>query len=229
MSTSSNQRMLFKSALVATVGYIGFRTLTKANYSPSDDRTVSKSQGAGKEQWGYEVKANQEICTDPKMLVHVVDHFNGIRVDSECLPTDKGTFRSKLWHSVQRWQSEGKRGVFLKIPLDRIHLIEIAVDHQFTIHHARPQYVMLIRWLPRNEPNMIPDHCHCYISVGCVVVNRLKEAVVIQERWNFGKDSWWKLPGGAIDRCENIHDAAVRETKEVPYFHRQSPAAFGGG
>ena len=24
----------------------------------------------------------------------------------------------------------------------------------------------------------------------------------------------WKLPGGAIDRCENIHEAAVRETKE---------------
>merc|ERR1712154_297897 len=32
--------------------------------------------------------------------------------------------------------------------------------------------------------------------------------------WNFGQKGRWKLPGGAIDRCENIHDAAVRETKE---------------
>merc|ERR1712048_1379036 len=61
---------------------------------------------------------------------------------------------------------------------------------------------------------MIPDYCHTYMATGCIIVNRKRQAVAIQEIWNRGKKDWWKLPGGAVDRCENIFDAAIRESLE---------------
>jgi len=119
-----------------------------------------------------------------------------------------------LIYSLQKWSNDKKRGVFLKIPIKLIKFLEIALSNGFSIHHARPSYIMLIKWLPTNQINMIPDYCHTYIATGCIIINKYKQAVVIKEIWNHGKKDHWKLPGGAIDRCENIFDAALRETKE---------------
>merc|ERR1712228_8428 len=92
--------------------------------------------------------------------------------------------------------------------------LTIALSNGFEIHHARPEYIMLTKWLPQKEVNMIPDYCHTYAATGCIIVNKTKQVVVIKEIWNRGNKDHWKLPGGAVDRLENIFDAAKRESKE---------------
>lgn len=37
---------------------------------------------------------------------------------------------------LQAWASQGKKGVWLKVPLDQSHLIPVAVEPGFTFHHA---------------------------------------------------------------------------------------------
>ena len=164
----------------------------------------------------YEVNDDEkeQSATDLNILIHATDKFNGIRINGDNLPSTKSEFSSKLLYSLSKWRNNNKRGIFLKLPISKASYLEIALCAGFSIHHARPKYIMLINWLPKNELNMIPDYCHTYISVGCLVINKLKQGIVIQEIWNHGRKEWWKLPGGAIDRLENINIAAIRETKE---------------
>ena len=41
---------------------------------------------------------------------------------------------------------------------------ECIFQHGFTIHHAQPGYVMMTKWLPTDEPNLLPGYASHYVG-----------------------------------------------------------------
>ena len=56
---------------------------------------------------------------------------------------------------------------------------------------------VLLRWLPLDEPSMVPDFAHHMVGVGAMVVNENKEILVVREKYR--PEPHWKLPGGYVD------------------------------
>ena len=125
------------------------------------------------------------------------------------------TFSSDLSHSIEHWQSEQIRGVWLKIPTAASQLVPVAIQHhQFDYHHASSGYVMLTRWLPTDCECKLPPAASHFVGVGGFVVdvvNRSTEndvvdidnmrVLVVQEKSGpTAGMGVWKLPGGLVDQ-----------------------------
>jgi hypothetical protein len=140
------------------------------------------------------------------------DHYGGIIIDSNSLPFDTNTFQQSRTgndffsnssfkgtiESLAKWKKEGRRGVWLKIPIKLAHLIPVATQLGFEYHHAKKDYLMLTKWLPTDSPNTLPHYATHLIGVGGFVVNENKEILVIQEK-NGPIKGFWKIPGGSIE------------------------------
>lgn len=71
---------------------------------------------------------------------------------------------------------------------------------------------MMCYWLPKEDYN-IPPFAHTMVGVGALVVNDKNQVLVVSEKNALVKNSW-KLPGGYLERNENIVDAGIREVLE---------------
>lgn len=140
------------------------------------------------------------------------DRFRGITVTSheEACPSDQ--FESKLQISLTDWKQNGVRGVWFYVGLEQSEWVPVLVKNGFIFHHARPDRVALVKWLPEDQSNQIPPYAHHMVGVGGMVINENDEILVVQENYSFGPH--WKLPGGYVDPGENFADTAVREIKE---------------
>jgi len=107
---------------------------------------------------------------------------------------------------------KAKKGIWLKIPIEKSLLIHVAVEEAFHFHHAQKTFLMLSRWLS-SERNSLPNYASFFVGVGGFVVNERNEILVVQEK-NGPLTQLWKLPGGAVDPNENISDGAMREVFE---------------
>lgn len=67
-------------------------------------------------------------------------------------------------------------------------------------------------WLLSEESPTLPDFAHTTIGVGGFVVSPENKILVVKEKSGYYKG--WKLPGGMVDRGEDIADAAIREVFE---------------
>ncbi|XP_071496881.1 uncharacterized protein [Diadema antillarum] len=121
-------------------------------------------------------------------------------------------FEKMLSDSLDEWKTKEIRGVWIKIPLEHAELVGVIAKHGFVYHHAQPSYVMMTRWLPKDEPNMLPGYASHYIGAGGCVLNEKNEILVIKEL--YGKLTTWKLPGGAVEPGEDLGDAVCREVRE---------------
>ncbi|XP_022106616.1 nucleoside diphosphate-linked moiety X motif 6-like [Acanthaster planci] len=149
------------------------------------------------------------------LLQGVADSFGGVKVTLAAEQwSSVEDFGKRLEDSVEYWKSLCKRGIWLKISLQETELIPEAVKHKFVFHHAQPSYVMMIRWLPSDEPNQLPGYSHTYIGVGGFVTNDNNQLLVIKEKYNHGKKPMWKLPGGHSDLGEELAETAKREVLE---------------
>lgn len=104
------------------------------------------------------------------VLGHAEDRYDGVIVEASTLPDSKDVFLSDLLYSLQQWKSSGKRGVWLKIPSDKLDYASAAVESGFVMHHAEKDYLMLTHWLSEDENKLPPNASH-QIGVGCIVVN----------------------------------------------------------
>ena len=68
-------------------------------------------------------------------------------------------------------------------------------------HHARREFVMLVRWLPRDEADQIPPYAHSMVGVGGMVVAEDRDEVLVV-REKYYKQPHWKLPGGFVEPGE---------------------------
>ncbi|XP_043687380.1 nudix hydrolase 2-like [Telopea speciosissima] len=155
-----------------------------------------------------------ENGAQPVELLHgVADEFGGVIVDMKD-PLDSEVFVATLRASMSKWRQEGKKGVWIKLPIELVNLVEASVKEGFRYHHAEAKYLMLVYWIPET-PNTIPANASHRVGVGACVINDKREVLVVQEKSDtFGATGVWKFPTGVVDEGENICRAAVREVKE---------------
>ncbi|KAA8522189.1 hypothetical protein F0562_012862 [Nyssa sinensis] len=152
--------------------------------------------------------------SDVTVLDAFDDEYGGVNVDSERLTFDANVFASRLRSSLSHWKIKGKKGVWLKLPLERSELVPIAVKEGFQYHHAESGYVMLTYWIPEG-PCMLPANASHQVGVGGFVINDQKEVLVVQEKHCAPSlVGLWKIPTGFVLESEEIFTGAVREVKE---------------
>jgi ADP-ribose pyrophosphatase YjhB (NUDIX family) len=157
--------------------------------------------------------------TDVEMLGHAADRYGGVIVDPETLPDTVDAFADRLEASIAQWIAAGVRGVWLKIPKERAEFVGVAVHSgKFGFHHAEPGYVMMTRWLPNDEPDMLPPNASHQVGVGAFVTDGNGKVLLVQERRGpaaaASRPDFWKLPTGLVEQGEDIPSAAVREVEE---------------
>jgi len=150
------------------------------------------------------------MATD--LLTAEPDQFGGVIVDADQLPADPEQFSATLDRSLATWRSDGKRLVWLGVPLARAALIPIAVTAGFFFHHSNEGDLMMVCRLV--EDAFVPTHATHYIGVGGVVINARQELLVVCERHRRTSQIYYKLPGGALQAGEHLVDAVLREVLE---------------
>ncbi|CDP13716.1 unnamed protein product [Coffea canephora] len=141
------------------------------------------------------------------------DDHGGVIVELK-EPMDSNNFRSRLRASLFQWKLQGKKGVWIKIPIGLVNLVETAVKEGFWYHHAEPDYLMLVNWIPVID-NTIPANATHRVSIGAIIVNDKRELLVVQEKNGKLKGKGiWKIPTGVIEQGEDIFAGAIREVKE---------------
>ncbi|XP_010448434.1 PREDICTED: nudix hydrolase 10 isoform X2 [Camelina sativa] len=147
----------------------------------------------------------QKIC---EVLPFVDDDYGGVIVEMKT-PMDNKSFVAALKYSFAQWRLQGKKGVWLNLPLSHVNLVEPAVKEGFRYHHAEPTYLMLVYWIPEAE-STIPLNASHRVRVGAVVLNQNKE----EKYGTLCGTGVWKIPTGVVDEGEDIFAAAIREVKE---------------
>lgn len=149
-----------------------------------------------------------------RILEGTNDHYGGVTVELTSEPLDPLVFASLLKASLSQWRQQGKRGIWIKMPIELVNLVEPAVKEGFYFHHAEPKYLMLVHWLP-GTANNLPANASHRVGIGAFVMNENNEVLVVQEKsGHFRGTGVWKFPTGVVDEGEDICDAAVREVKE---------------
>ncbi|GMY29950.1 nudix hydrolase 8-like isoform X1 [Fagus crenata] len=161
------------------------------------------------------------FSSDKRVLHAFDDEYGGVIVDPERLPANPYAFVSILHASLSQWKKMGKKGVWLKLPVERSELVPIAVKEGFQYHHAERGYLMLTYWIPEG-PCMLPDNASHQVGVGGFVINEKNEVLVVQEKHCAPSSvGLWKIPTGFVLESEEIFSGAIREVKEETGIHTE--------
>ncbi|XWS75900.1 hypothetical protein CRYUN_Cryun01aG0131400 [Craigia yunnanensis] len=148
-----------------------------------------------------------------ELLTGIEDLHGGITLNME-KPMGSEAFASSLRASISQWKQQGKRAVWIKLPIEFVNLVEPAVKEGFRYHHAEPDYVMLVNWIS-NSTNTLPENASHRVGIGAFVMNDKREVLVVQEKnGKFKGKGVWKFPTGVVNEGEDISMAAIREVKE---------------
>ncbi|GLT31039.1 hypothetical protein SLA2020_058060 [Shorea laevis] len=148
-----------------------------------------------------------------ELLPATSDNDGGVIVDMQ-EPMDSDAFLTALRTSMLKWKRQGKKGVWIRLPIGLANLVETAVREGFGYHHAEPTYLMLVYWIPKTENTLPPNASH-RVGVGAIVFNENRELLVVQEKTGrFRGTGFWKIPTGIVEQGEDIFKAVVREVKE---------------
>lgn len=159
----------------------------------------------------------------PELLSCTIDTYNSVHItDSATLggerqaPTPATEFEARLWQSLFTWRKAGRRAVWLKLDAECSHLVPVVVRMGFSYHHVVGNSLVLTLWLAQGQVNQLPPGPVHFIGVAGFVLNTKGELLVIKEKSGPSArlPNFWKLPGGLVDRGEDIREAAVREVRE---------------
>ncbi|PQQ20739.1 nudix hydrolase 2 isoform X1 [Prunus yedoensis var. nudiflora] len=143
-----------------------------------------------------------------ELLSAVEDLHGGVVVDLKEV-MDSEVFSSLLRASMSQWKQKGKKGVWIKLPIKLSNLVDAAVKEGFRYHHAEPDYLMLVRWIPETI-DTLPANASHRVGIGAYVMNSERKILVVQEISGRFKDTGvWKLPTGVVNEGEDICAAAV--------------------
>ncbi|KAJ6415421.1 hypothetical protein OIU84_004254 [Salix udensis] len=123
------------------------------------------------------------------LLNAVEDTYGGVKVDVE-ESMDCNVYVHLLRASTTQWRKQGKKGVWIKLPIQLANLVEPTVKEGFRYHHAESDYLMLVQWIPET-PDTLPANASHTVGIGAFVINDTGEVL-----------------------GEDICKAAIREVKE---------------
>ncbi|KAJ6680606.1 NUDIX HYDROLASE 2 [Salix purpurea] len=147
------------------------------------------------------------------LLNAVEDKYEGIVIEMK-EPMDSAEFIPLLRASMVKWRQQGKKGVWIKLPIGLVGLVEPIVQEGFRYHHAEPDYLMLVYWIPDTQ-DTLPENASHRVGIGAFVLNKNGEVLVVKERsGGFKGTGVWKLPTGVVGEGEDIPSASIREVKE---------------
>ncbi|XP_057765468.1 nudix hydrolase 2-like isoform X2 [Salvia miltiorrhiza] len=150
---------------------------------------------------------------DALVLPSYEDEHGGVIVELK-EPMDPTDFALILKTSLSLWKLQGKKGVWIKLPIEIVILAETAVKEGFVYHHAEPQYLMLVKWISET-PSTIPANATHRLRIGAIVLNDKRELLVVLEKHGkFKGTGIWKIPTGIVEEGEDIFVGATREVKE---------------
>ena len=136
--------------------------------------------------------------------------FGGRIIDPDQLPDSPQRFVRDIAQSLDAWQADGIKVVWLQLPISRSDLVPLAVEAGFVYHHATEHWLQLTATL--EDGSYVPPFATHYIGAGGVVIDESRRLLVIQERHH--RHRHYKLPGGALYPGEHLADAVVREVRE---------------
>ncbi|KAJ8748190.1 hypothetical protein K2173_000598 [Erythroxylum novogranatense] len=143
----------------------------------------------------------------------IEDLYDGVTLDMK-EHMDSQIFITLLRSSMLKWRQQGKKAVWIKLPIGLAHLVNPVVQEGFRYHHAEPDYLMLVCWLPET-PDTLPVNASHRVGIGAFVMNNEGEVLVVKEKHGgFRGTGVWKLPTGVVNEREDICAAAIREVKE---------------
>ena len=147
------------------------------------------------------------------ILESVIDAYDGVTVDPRSYPAAAEAFVSMLRESLDRWRSDGRRLVWLPIPLERALFVPFAASEGFGFHHTRGD--ILVMYLLLAADAVIPPYATHNVGAGGVVINDRNELLVVSERYRRSTaNPHYKLPGGSLEPGEHIVDCVMREIME---------------
>src|SRR5690242_15006884 len=119
------------------------------------------------------------LADDSSRIPHKFDRFNGVVIDAV---KDAGNFKEELKKSLLQWKKEGKRGVWLNLPIELAELVAVAAKEGFSYHHALKDKLVMTKWLPDNEPNMLPEYASRTAGISAVVLDPKNRILLVRER-----------------------------------------------
>ena len=162
----------------------------------------------------------QAMTAESTLLDAEDDRFGGkvITFDSVLACASPEAFAAALSSSLAAWESQGKRGIWLSIPVSRTELMPAAIAAGFALHHTEPDRVVLNAWLSAEE-NLMPGYTTHTMGIGAVVINAERQILALQEATGpaskiGGANEFWKYPTGLVNAGEGAAEAAVREVFE---------------
>eukprot|EP00746_Dinoflagellata_sp_MGD_P016911 gnl/MRDRNA2_/MRDRNA2_138510_c0_seq1.p1 gnl/MRDRNA2_/MRDRNA2_138510_c0~~gnl/MRDRNA2_/MRDRNA2_138510_c0_seq1.p1 ORF type:complete len:515 (-),score=93.73 gnl/MRDRNA2_/MRDRNA2_138510_c0_seq1:84-1628(-) len=161
-------------------------------------------------------KVETKALPNKAVFEGIEDRYQGVNVNIS--PESRATateFESDLRSSLVKWRQAGKRGIWFKVPQCCARFVPVLISEGFRYHHAKPDYVMLARWLENSE-SKLPTYGFTQVGVGGLVINSKNEVLMVQERISPMADyqGIWKFPGGLADPGEDFGVTASREVME---------------
>jgi 8-oxo-dGTP pyrophosphatase MutT (NUDIX family) len=153
----------------------------------------------------------------PNILDYDNDRFDGVLVyfKENNITCCKEKFNELLDNSLKEFKNNNRKGIWLKLPINKIDLTSVAISKGFELHSCEKEYLMLTKWL-QNTKSTIPNQPHNSIGIGCICYDKKNKKILVVKEKNGGAliSNLFKIPTGAVDPLEDLHKAAIRELKE---------------
>ena len=154
--------------------------------------------------------ARRTLCSSAKALPWEPARFKGANIVIDHVDD---AFEPKLQLALDELREAGRRGVWMRVPIEHSAAAAVAARHGFAFHHAEGGTAMLLRWLPSDAPCPVPAFATHIVGCGGMVINKRGEVLCVRERDSLRKTGW-KLPGGLMDLGEEVGEATAREVFE---------------
>lgn len=133
------------------------------------------------------------------------NRYEGITIDAASIPNNSNDFENELNKVLEIYSS--KKLVWIYILHNNAHYIPILTKLYFTFFYCTEHSILLVKKLQKDA--YIPTQVNYILGVGAVVFNN-NSLLVIKDRFI----NEYKLPGGHIDKNEQLQSALIREVKE---------------
>ena len=99
--------------------------------------------------------------------------YNGVEIKLSYMPNeeiDTSDFAIKLYTTLTLLKEQGKKDVFLKVPMYLAHFIPVAANYGFKYHNAEGDDATMVKWLPNSE-SKVPVFATHHLGVGGAVLS----------------------------------------------------------